>query len=178
MPWTLWKISHVCHMVFVDFPLWPACSCPNHVHSITTAYLLPPLGHFKPNHLTHTPTMSFQAWPLISSLPTSTMSIQAQMLISHLHHIHLSPNACFPLPLSQIKLKWSLHASTVSIWAHLLIFHLQHVDSSLNTCLPPLLSQVECKHLLSTIIMSLQAQIYHLHCVNLSVAAHMPPPPC
>ena len=104
---------------------------------------------------------------------TSTVSTQAQTLVSHLHHLKLSPNARLP-PLScPLEPERS---------------HLHHVYSSTNARLPPPSPQIEPECSLpppscpfeparspSTFTMSIQVQtlISHFHCVHSSLNAHL-----
>ena len=66
----------------------PLMSCPHHVNSCLTTCLPPPLHLFKHNHSCPTSTMHSQAWSLVSH---PTVSIWAQLLVSHLHQVLLSP---------------------------------------------------------------------------------------
>ena len=80
------------------------------------------------------------------SFPISTMFIQAQSLISHLHSLKLSLNAHIPPPLCPFKLECSSPTSTMSIQAQTLTSYLDCVYSSSVTHLLPQPSQFECEH--------------------------------
>ena len=81
----------------------PECSSPISVVSIGAQTPPPPPCPFKLKHSPSASTMSIRAQMLISHLhwlerlpSASTMSIRAQMLVSHLHHVYSSPNARHP----------------------------------------------------------------------------------
>ena len=69
----------------------------------------------------------------------STMSIRAQTLVSHFHHVHSSPNTCLHLSLSACH-------------------HLHRVYSSANTRFPPPSPQIEPKRSSPTSVVSIGAQ--------------------
>ena len=112
----------------------PLISCLGQVPSSLIACLPPPPGPFEPGYLSPTQpclfehnrsspasTRPFQAWLLVSH---PTVSIRAQLLVSHLHQALSSPATCLP--------------PTVSIQAQPLISCLSQVPSSPIARLPPL----------------------------------------
>ena len=111
----------------------------------TSIHYLPPPHLFEPDHLS----------------PTSTKSIRAQLLMSHLHHVLSSPIACSTL--------------TMSIQAQLLIFHPHHINLSTTAHLPPPLHQFEPDCLCPTPIVSIQAQslisLFEPNCSSLTPTA-------
>ena len=121
--------------------------------------------------------MSIRAQTLIST----TVSILAQMLVSHFYCLKSSSNSHFAPPLHRFECIRLSPTFNVSIRAQTLISHLHSIHLGPNTHLPPLLSQVERKRSLPATIVSLRAQSLvscHLHHVNSSPTACLPPPPC
>ena len=100
----------------------PATCLPtNCVDSSATARVPLPLCPLEPNCLS----------------PTSTMSLRARALISHLDHVYSSLNARLPSTPCSFKPEHSFLTPTMFLQAQVLISHLDHVYSSPNACLPP-----------------------------------------
>ena len=174
------------------------------VHSSATAWcLLHPPGPFEPNHLPSTRPCQFErnrpcSTPTVSnsnaiarllppprlfeadhSSPTSTESIRAQLLVSHLHHVLSSPIACLhphhvnpsptarlPPPPRQFERNRSCPTTTVRFRARPLVSHLHHTLSSPLARLPPPPCQLEPERASTTSIRA-RPLVCHPHWVNL-----------
>ena len=95
-----------------------------------------------------------------------TASIRAQLLVSHLHHVSLSPTAHVPLPLCQFKPNWRSLVSCL------------HVFSSPTARVPPppcpLRPDRPCPA--PTALIQSQSLVSHLHHVFSRPTARLPPP--
>ena len=123
-----------------------------HLHCVNSgpiAHLPPPPCQFEPDCL----------------YPTPTMSIRAQSLISCLHHVFSSLTARLPPPPCQLVPDRSSPSPTTSIRVHLLVSHSQ--------------CQFERNRSSPAPTTSFQAQqlVCHLHRINSSATACLPPPP-
>ena len=121
----------------------------HHVYSSANAHFLPPSPQIEPERLSPTSIVAIGARTAppppcpfkLERLPSaSTMSIRAQTLISHFHHVHSSLNA-------------RLHLSSSA--RH----HLHRVYSSANARFPPPSPQIEPERSSPTSVVSIGAQM-------------------
>ena len=146
-----WSLNHSTSTVSIRARTLAICL--HHVYLSANARLPLPPCPFKPEHpspleLERSPSPPPCLLKCKRSFPTSIASNRARMLVSHLCHVHWSPNA---------------PTSTMSIQAQTLAICLHHVYSSANTRLPP---------------PPARTLSIHFHHVYSSANACLPPPPC
>ena len=106
------------------------------------------------------------------------MFIRAWSLVSHLHHLKLSPNAHFPPPPCLFECSRPSPTSNMSIRTQSFVIHLHHIDLSLNACFPPPLCRLELSRLSPASVISIQAQsLFYPPLCHPSANARVPPKP-
>ena len=158
-------MSATVHLPLPPDPSEPRClpPTPKCVNSSTTAHAPPPPRPPKPDRSSLTQPCPFGPDWLS---PTPTLSIQAQLLVYHFHHVLSSLIACLPLPPCQFRHNHSCPT-------------LHHIFSSPIACLPLPPHQFEFNHLCPTLTISIQARplMSHSHHVNSSTIACLLLPP-